>query len=494
MIDKALMQLEPKVVWENFLSLSKVPRASHNREIVSFLKEFGETNNLQTIIDDSGNVIIRKPASLGMGNKKIITLQVHSDMVASAKDNLKLDFKETQIRPFVENGWIKAKDTTLGADNGIGMAAAMAVLESKGLLHGPIEVLFTADEEVGMVGAKKLHNETLKGDILLNLDSDIEGILYTGSAGSIISNATFELKKVPVNPNHVALEIVVSGLQGGHSGLDIAVGRANANKIINRLLWFTSMEYGVQLSFIKGGNAPNAIPAEARAVIVVPKTKKAKIIKYTEEFRATIKQEFTHNEPDLHIMANSVVLPDFVLDTNLQNDFFRAVYGCPNGLVAMNTDNPEMVETSSNLGVIRMKESEIQVVTLQRSIIESAMDDLVNMINSVFSLANAKVETIPVQPVWTPSAESELIRKLQAIYFNVFDEEPETKVVHAGLECGIIISKHKNIEAVSFGPTIENAHTINERANIESVERFWRFLVEILENVEDKPINKTVFS
>ncbi|MGB4204450.1 MAG: aminoacyl-histidine dipeptidase [Bacteroidales bacterium] len=484
----SILDLEPKLVWKHFHSLTQIPRPSKKEEkIIRFMKEFGESLGLETIVDEVGNVIIRKPASAGMENRIGIVLQGHIDMVPQKNSDKIHDFEKDPIETIVDGDWVKANGTTLGADNGMGVAAAMAVLEDKTLVHGPVEALFTVDEESGMTGAFNLQPDILKGDILINLDSEDEGELYIGCAGGINGNFRFTYKEEAVPKNMKAYKIGISGLKGGHSGLDIALGRGNSCKIMIRLLHHGIEKHDMLLSSIDAGNMRNAIPREANAVVVIPNDEEEKFLSCFKKLTATIKAELSVTEPDLKITAEPTDTPSFVMDADAQNRMIRATYGCPNGVIRMSDAMPGLVETSTNLSIISSGKGEIKVICLLRSSVDSAKFDLVNMMGSIFELAGAEVDFEGEYPGWKPNPDSTILKLMQEVYHKNYGKIPEVKAIHAGLECGILGSAYPNWDMISFGPTIRFPHSPDEKVNIPSVGKFYDFLLETLKNVPVKP-------
>ncbi len=484
---KELSELYPKSLWKHFENICKIPHPSkHEQKMAQFVAEFGEKQGLKTIIDEVGNVIIKKPATKGMENKKTVVLQGHLDMVPQKNNDTKHDFEKDPILPYIDGECVKAKGTTLGADNGIGVAAAMAVLESKDLQHGPVEVLVTSDEETGMTGANGLESTLLNGDIMINMDSEEEGELCIGCAGGIDTTAVFRYKKVNVPADAVAYKISVTGLKGGHSGVDIHLGRGNANKIMNRCLWIASKKYGLRLSEIDGGSLRNAIPREAFVTVTVPKSKESDFVKFVGEYSKTVKNELSVVDPDLKIEVVTTNIPSSLIDETIQSSMINAIYGCPNGVIRMCDDMPEVVETSTNLAIVKSKEDTIEIATLQRSSVESAKEDLTNMIRSVFELAGAEVEHTGGYPGWKPNVKSPILNTMKEVYNKKYGKVPVISVIHAGLECGIIGKAYPKMDMVSCGPTIKYPHSPDEQVNIESVGKFWDFLVETLKNIPQK--------
>ncbi|HHN47986.1 MAG TPA: aminoacyl-histidine dipeptidase [Bacteroidales bacterium] len=486
-MSNSILDLEPKLLWKHFHSLTQIPRPSKKEErIIQFMKEFGENLGLETIVDKVGNVIIRKPATPGMENRLGIVLQGHLDMVPQKNSDKDHDFENDPIETIIEGKWVRANGTTLGSDNGMGVAAAMAVLEDKNLVHGPIEALFTIDEESGMTGANNLQPNVLKGDILINMDSEEEGELYIGCAGGINGNFKFRYKEEEVPESVKAFKINVSGLKGGHSGLDIPLGRGNSCKIMNRLLHHGATDHRMRLASIDAGNMRNAIPREATAVVVIPFGEEEKFRQCFDKMVAKIKAELSVTEPGLNITLESTGIPAFIIDEDTQNRIIKAVYGCPNGVIRMSDAMPGLVETSTNLSIVNSKDGVLTVLCLIRSSVDSAKQDLANMMGSIFELAGAEIEFNGEYPGWKPNPDSTILKLMQDVYNKKYGKAPEITAIHAGLECGILGAAYPNWDMISFGPTIRYPHSPDEKVNIPSVEKFYDFLVETLKNVPVK--------
>lgn len=479
--------LKPANLWKNFASMNQIPRPSkHEEKIQAFAKKFGENLGLETIIDEAGNIIIRKPATAGMENRMGLILQGHLDMVPQKNSDINHDFLNDPIKPYVEDGWVKAKGTTLGADNAIGVAAAMAVLEANDIVHGPIEVLMTCDEETGMTGANGLKAGILKGDILMNLDSEDEGELYIGCAGGINTKVVFNYTEENIPAGMIAYKISVTGLKGGHSGLDINLGRGNANLIINRLMLNASERYGLRLAGIDGGNMRNAIPREAFAVVLVPESEIKEFTLFVDEYFAFAKNELKDSDPGLKIAIEQVELPVSLIDAETQANLFEAINTCPNGVYAMSKDMPDVVETSSNLAIVKSENGKIEIASLQRSAVDSEKHKVAKEFYNVFTKAGGTATFSGDYPGWKPNVNSPILKAMKEGYHAKFGKIPEVKVIHAGLECGILGAKYPNWDMISFGPTIRNPHSPDEKVNIKTVELFWEFLVETLKNAPKK--------
>lgn len=483
-MNKEILDLEPQEVWENFHSLTRIPRPSgHEEKIRSFIAGFGRTLGLETVGDDAGNVIIRKPATPGMENRKGVILQAHLDMVPQKNSGTEHDFEKDPVSTVVEGDWVRAEGTTLGADNGIGVAAVMAVLASTSIEHGPVEALFTSDEESGMTGAFGLKPGLLGGDILLNLDSEDEGQLFIGCAGGLYGKATFRYSSEPVPEGYTGLRIKVSGLKGGHSGIDINLGRGNANKIMNRILYDGYVRHGLLLASIDGGSLSNAIPRESTATVVVHAYNAEMLVRDIAEKAGDIKNELSTAEPELVIEAELADTPEWIIEEGVFFAMLKSVYACPNGVMQMSGELADLVETSTNLAMVASDERTIGIEFLLRSSVDSARDDLQIMIRSVFELAGADTVFDGGYPGWKPNPDSQILKGMQQIYKEAFGKDPEIRAVHAGLECGIIGATYPALDMISFGPTIRSPHSPDEKVDIESVGKFWILLVETLRNV-----------
>jgi len=484
-MDKNILALEPKNVWKHFNSLLQIPRPSkHEARVIEFMKNFGESLGLATYVDKVGNVIISKPATPGMENRKGIILQGHLDMVPQKNSHVKHDFTTDPIDAYIDGEWLTANDTTLGADNGIGAAAAMAVLESKTLKHGPVECLFTIDEETGMTGAFELEPNVLKGSIFLNLDSEDEGELYIGCAGGIDTKVIFNFAWEPApKSGYSAHKISVTGMKGGHSGLDIILKRGNANLLMNSILTEGVAKHGVLVASLNGGSLRNAIPREAFATVLVPAGKEAHFAAFATEFAANYVKTIAQEEIGLKVDFAACEMPNQIVNTEALKKFQKAIAACPNGVIKMIDDMPEVVETSSNLAIITTHANgSFEVNGLQRSSVDSAKLALINDIRKVFEAAGAQVENQGGYPGWKPNTKSEILTLMKKVYADNWGKTPEIKVIHAGLECGILGDKYPNWDMISFGPTIRFPHSPDEKVKIDTVGMFYNFLVKTLEN------------
>jgi dipeptidase D len=479
-----IKSLEPGPVWEYFSDLTRIPRPSKKEgRVVEYIKAFGKKYGLETFTDETGNVIIKKPATRGMENRKGVILQGHLDMVPQKNSNKIHDFENDPVEPFIDGGWVGARGTTLGADNGIGVAAALAVLGSDNLVHGPVEALFTIDEEAGMSGAFGLKGGLLDGDILLNLDSEDEGVLYIGCAGGLDANIRFSSINSAVPEGALAFEVKVGGLKGGHSGLDIALGRGNANKLLFRFLKHAVTELDARLASVDGGSLRNAIPREAIGILVIAadrnKLLEAAFNKHAEIFM----REYSGAEPGLSINIRPVSLPGLVIDKETTHRLIHGVIACPDGVVRMSSTVPGLVETSVNLARVCSDDETIEIQCLLRSSSDGAMEELAGVLGSVFTLAGAVVGFDGAYPGWKPSADSEILSLMKRTYSSLYGILPDVTAIHAGLECGIIGGAYPGLDMISFGPTIRNPHSPDEKVHIGSVMKFWDFLTETLKNI-----------
>ena len=482
-----IRNLEPKALWNNFYLLTQVPRPSkHEDAIQAFMMKFGEDLGLETKKDEVGNVIIKKPASPGMEGRKGVILQAHLDMVPQKNSSTDHNFETDPIDTYIDGDWVKARETTLGADNGIGAAAAMAILEDKTLLHGPIEALFTSDEETGMTGANGLIPGLLDGDILMNLDSEDEGDLYIGCAGGVDTVGVFNYTEDELIPNAASFKISIVGLKGGHSGLDIHLGRGNANKIMNSLLMDATDKFGLRLASINGGSLRNAIPRESFSVLVVPDTNKEAFKEFAASYEKDAQAAFKDADPGLQIEVEPAGVPPHLIDQKTTQALYNAVHKCPNGVIAFDKNMPDVVETSTNLAVVKSDKGTIEMASLQRSAIDADKDKIAKAIYDVFTEAGANAENSGDYPGWKPNVDSPILSEMKEVYYKKFGKVPAVKIIHAGLECGILGSAYPHWDMISFGPTIRNPHSPNEMVNIPTVAIFWEYLLETLKNIPSK--------
>lgn len=483
-MNRKIEALAPTSIWKNFKNITQIPRPSKKEaRMIEFVQQFGESLGLETIVDAAGNIVIRKPATAGMENLKGVIFQSHLDMVPQKNNDKQHDFDKDPIDAYIDGDWVKADGTTLGADNGIGVAAMLSVLESKELKHGPIECLFTIDEETGMTGAFALQSGLLKGDILLNLDSEDEGELYIGCAGGIDGNIAFDYIAEKVPPGYIPYEIKISGLKGGHSGIDINSGRGNSNLVLIRLLWKAERTVGMRLCETEGGNMRNAIPREAQALVIIPEAREKAFLELAAEYTLTVKKELSATEPDLLIEWTKTDKPGRVMQPDLQKRLIAAVYSCPNGTIRMTYGIPGLVETSTNLAIVKTTGAKININCLLRSSVNSAKEDLADMIRALFELAGANVNFAGSYPGWKPNMDSSIMKTMDKVYKAKYGKALEIKAIHAGLECGIIGGVYPNLDMVSFGPTIRHPHSPDEKVHVASVQKFWDFLVDTLKNI-----------
>ncbi len=476
--------LQPQAVWEQFDALTRVPRPSKKEErVIEFLIEFAKRHNIEWQRDDIGNVVMRKPATAGYESRPTVILQSHMDMVCEKNSDVEFDFERDAIRAVVDGEWVRAEGTTLGADDGIGMAASMALLLDDEAEHGPLEVLFTVDEETGLTGAFNLGEGMLTGKYLINLDSEDEGEIFIGCAGGVDTIATFAHEKESAPEGLAFYRIDVKDLVGGHSGDDINKGRANSNKLVARLMMLAQEQFGARISRIEGGNLRNAIPREAYAVVGVPAAQGEAFVALAEKFAAEVKAEFAVTEPDMKLSVATAEAQAEVLTAELQQRLLAALVGLPNGVLAMSFAVPGLVETSTNLASVKFVGEEIVVTTSQRSSVESAKLYAKLSVESVFVLAGAKVEHSDGYPGWAPNPDSQLLATTVESYERLFGVKPKVRAVHAGLECGLFLEKYPHLEMVSFGPTVLGVHSPDERINIATVEKFWLHLKDVLKHI-----------
>jgi dipeptidase D len=483
---KILAQLTPQPLFNYFEQICQVPRPSKKEEkIRQFLLDFAREHNLPAKTDEAGNVLIQKPATAGKENAPVVILQTHMDMVCEKNSDKVFDFETDAIEPVVIGNWVKASGTTLGADCGIGIAAQLAVLTSTEIKHGPIECLITVDEETGLTGAFELKPGFLTGSVLLNLDSEDEGEIFIGCAGGIDTVATFNYKKEKIPAGAVALKLSVSGLQGGHSGDDIHKNRGNANKILNRFLWKATQKFDLRLAGFNGGNLRNAIAREASALFVLSENEVEELQNNFEKFRNEVSFEYERAEPGLKLYLEPTEVPEFITDKITQQNLIAAINACPHGVMEMSSRMPGMVETSTNLASVKMVEGDkIRIATSQRSELESRKFMAAEMVESVFHLAGADVVHSDGYPGWAPNPDSEVLKITVDSYKKLFGVEPLVRSIHAGLECGLFLEKYPHLDMVSFGPTIRGAHSPDERLDIKTTEKFWKHLVDVLENIK----------
>lgn len=486
-MSQEIRNLEPKTLWNKFADLNAVPRPSKKEErVIEFMKNFGNSLGLETFEDEIRNVIIRKPATSGMENRKPIVLQGHLDMVHQKNSDTIFDFDTQGIDMYIDGDWVRARGTTLGADNGLGVATIMAILESKDIPHPAIEALFTIDEETGMTGALNLKGGILQGQILLNLDTEEDDEIDIGCAGGIDVTATRSYHEEETPEGSVGYEIIIKGLNGGHSGMDIHKGLGNANKIMNRLLFDAFENFGLQVAEINGGSLRNAIPRESVAKVIVAGMYDEAYVFDMQEIINDIKTEFKITEPNLTIEIIKCDLPKKVMDLGVQEGIIRSIYAAHNGVYRMSADMKDLVETSNNIARVIIKDGDISIGCLTRSSVETSKFDLANALRSAFELSGCEVNLSGSYPGWTPNVKSEILDILVHVYEKQNNGKPKVVACHAGLECGILGTNYPNMDMISFGPTIQGAHSPDERASIASSQKFWKFVLEILKNIPVK--------
>ena len=481
-------ELEPKVLWNNFRNICSIPHPSkHEAQITAFLMKWAKERKIDVKQDKIGNLIFTKPATKGMENRVGVVLQGHIDMVPQKNSDKKHDFTKDPIEMVVrKDGWVSANGTTLGADNGIGVAAALSVLESNNIQHGPLEVLVTIDEETGMTGAFGLKPKMFKGDILINLDSETEGELYIGCAGGLDANFSRKYKMVKTPANMVGYEVKISGLKGGHSGMDIAMGRANANKLAVRIMYNAVKKYGANIATVVGGSLRNAIPREAVVTMAVPEANAAKFKTFITKITKILSAEFAKTEPDFNLSIKKIATPAKVIETKAQNQFINMIYAIPTGVLRMSDSMENLVETSNNLANMTAENGVMTAKCLLRSSVDSAKEALGDRMAAIAELADCNIELTGAYPGWKPNMDSAILKTMQDIYKKLFKKTADIKAIHAGLECGLFGTMYPNWDMISFGPTISHPHSPDEKVNIESVAKFWKFLVETLKNIPVK--------
>ena len=479
--------LKPALVWGTFDEITKVPRPSkHEEKIREYLLDFAKKHGIKSETDAIGNVVMRKPATPGREKAPVVVLQAHMDMVAEKNNDIVHDFLKDPIQTYIDGDWVKAKGTTLGADNGIGMAAALAAMADKDIEHGPLEALFTVNEEIGLEGAENLGKDMISGKILINLDSEDDGEIFIGCAGGIDTTAYFTYKKSFAPDKFKYYKISVSGLLGGHSGGDIHMGRANANKVIARFIWECSNKWSVEVSSFKGGNLRNAIPREAEAVFGLQPENTDNLKDFLHQYAEEIRNEYKGVEPSMNLEIQEVEKPEYCIDSNTSLRLIRALYSAPHGVISMSRDIEGLVETSTNLAAVRMEDDcKIKVTTSQRSSLESRKNDIAGQVEAHFQLAGAEVTHSDGYPGWTPNVESEIMKISSEAYEELFGVKPKIKAIHAGLECGLFLTKYPQLDMVSFGPTMRGVHSPDEKLLIPTVDKFWRHLCLVLKKISE---------
>ena len=477
--------LKPELIWKCFDEVTKIPRPScHEEQIRDFLLKFASDHNIEVKTDKVGNVVMKRPATPGCENAPVVVLQAHMDMVAEKNNDVDHDFMKDPIKTYIDGDWVKARGTTLGADNGIGVAAAMAAMIDKDLVHGPLEALFTVNEEIGLEGAENLGKDMISGNILINMDSEDDGEIFVGCAGGIDTTADFKYQRSYTPENFEYMKVSVGGLLGGHSGSDINMGRANANKVIARFIWECSQKWDIIVCEIEGGNLRNAIPREAYAVFGVHNDHHEELKKHLKKYIDEIRKEYAGVEPSMEFKVESAVRPEFCMDSETSIKLVRALYSAPHGVYSMSKDIEGLVETSTNLAAVKMIDDyTVRVTTSQRSSVESRKNDMAGQVEAHFQLAGAKVWHSDGYPGWAPNMQSPIMKISADAYEELFGVRPAIKAIHAGLECGLFLTKHPNLDMVSFGPTMTGVHSPDEKLLIPTVEKFWLHLSRVLEKV-----------
>jgi dipeptidase D len=482
-----ISNLSPAPLWQFFDKICSIPHPSkHEEALAQYIVGWAKEQGLDVRRDPTGNVFIKKPATAGMENKKGVVLQAHIDMVPQKNEDTDHDFTKDPIQPYIDGEWVTAKGTTLGADNGMGMASCLAVLASNEIKHGPLEVLLTIDEEAGMTGAFGLEAGWLEGEILLNTDSEQEGEVYMGCAGGIDGEMSFDISREAIPAGFVTRQLILKGLKGGHSGCDIHTGRGNANKLVARFLAGHAQELDLRLIEFRGGSLRNAIPREAFVTVAVPAENEAKLAELFEFYTNLLKAELGKVETDIVSFNESIETDSLVLSVTDQQRFIAALNACPNGVIRMSDEIEGVVETSLNVGVITTEENQIQVLCLVRSLIDSGRQQVEGMLTSVAELAGAQIEFSGAYPGWKPDADSEIMAIFRDMYEGIYGHKPNIMVIHAGLECGLFKEPYPNMDMVSFGPTIKFPHSPDEKVKIDTVALFWEQMVALLEAIPEK--------
>ncbi len=483
----AIKSLSPQSLWSNFADLNAVPRASKKEEeVIEFMVNFGKKLNLPTIIDEVGNVIIKKPATAGMENRQVVVIQSHLDMVHQKNADTNFDFATEGIKMKVEGDWVKAEGTTLGADNGIGVASIMALLESTDIAHPAIEALFTIDEETGMTGAMGLKGGLLDATIMLNLDTEDDDELTIGCAGGVDVTAKGKYAEQELNHASQGFRLSIRGLSGGHSGMDINKGLGNANKLMNRILFQVDEKFIVSIASINGGGLRNAIPRESVAELAIPNADVAAFKAFVEAEVNILKTENKVTDPELEIVLEEIDAPAKVIDSKFQTQLLRAIYACPNGIFRMSPDIKELVQTSNNLARVLVENGDYTILCLSRSSVDTEKWDIARSIQGAFEMIGAEVSFDGSYPGWTPNPQASIITLMSDLYREMFDSEPHVNACHAGLECGILGTNYPGMEMISFGPNIRGAHSPDERVQISSVQKYWPYLLETLKRIPEK--------
>ena len=481
----SIRTLQPERLWKEFYEICQIPHPSKKEEkMIAYLQEFGKRHNLETRTDAAGNVLICKPATPGYENRKKVILQSHMDMVCEKNNDTQHNFDTDPIQPYIDGEWVKAKGTTLGADNGIGMAGALAVLLDNTLEHGKVECLFTINEEIGLEGAQNLGKDMITGSMLINLDSEDDGEIFVGCAGGIDTTAYFNYTPVAAPEDLCYVKVAISGLLGGHSGSDINTGRGNANKLIARFVWNISKDINLKLASFDGGNLRNAIPREAHAILGVAADKKAEIEARLAEYTKEIENEYKGIEPVVKFTLEAVERPAFIVDDATAKALILSLYSAPHGVYSMSRDLEGLVETSTNLAAVKFIDgNKIKVTTSQRSSVESRKHDIAAQVETHFLLAGAEIDHSDGYPGWAPNMDSTIMRVCSEAYEELYNVKPAIKAIHAGLECGLFLAKYPHLDMVSVGPTMTGVHSPDEKLYIPHVEKFWHHLALTLKKV-----------
>ncbi|MDD3124751.1 MAG: aminoacyl-histidine dipeptidase [Candidatus Kapabacteria bacterium] len=484
---RKLIGIQPEAVWQYFEELSANPRPSKKEgKATAWLINWAKEHKFEVEQDKCGNVVIRKPATPGMENKKAVIIQGHIDMVCEKETDIEFDFENEGIRPYIDGDYVTAEGTTLGADDGIAIAMGMAILASTDIPHPAMELLATLDEETGLTGATSLGTNLLKGDILINLDSEVEGTFTIGCAGGINTEASFAYKAEAFPKDHTAYKISLKGFRGGHSGIEIIDGRANATKVLNRIVYKLTEDLDIRLSHIEGGSKHNAIPRDGYAIIAVPNAKIKEFEEIMATFVATIKNEWESKEPNIIITTEKVAAPNRVMAKEMHHNMIKAFYACPHGVLRMSPDVPGLVQSSTNFAIVETRENEVYLLTNQRSSVESEKDNIVNKVKTTLELGGAKVITSEGYPAWQPNIHSPILQIAANVYENLFGNKAKIEIIHAGLECGLIGEKYPHMDMLSFGPTLVDVHSPSEKCHIPTTIKCYQLLQEILKNIPNK--------
>jgi dipeptidase D len=482
-----LAGIEPQIVWDIFEGICQIPRPSKKEEkIAAYIKNWARERNFEIQEDELGNFVIRKPATPGMENRKGVCIQGHIDMVCEKNADVEFDFDNDPIQPYIDGDWVKAKGTTLGADNGVGVAMGMAIIASDDIAHPDMEILCTLDEETGLTGAMQLGRDLLKSDILINLDSEEDGHFTIGCAGGLNTRGIYPYKADSVPANHTAYKVTVKGFKGGHSGIEIHDERGNAAKFMNRLLWNLTNDMNIRVADFNSGNKHNAIPREAFANVMVPNDRVADFDKAVKDYHNQTVAEYKTKEPNINIFAEKADAPSRVMEAGMQKALLSSFYAMPHGVYRMSPDIKGLVQTSTNFAIIETKDDTIEVLTSQRSSVESEKKDMAAVVQNCFELGGAEVIFGDGYPAWEPNMDSPILQEAIEIFKKVFDKEPVIEAIHAGLECGLVGEKYPEMDMLSFGPTLKEVHTPDEMISIPTTQNCWKLLVEIIKHIPEK--------